>query len=474
MKAGVMGSPISHSLSPFIFEFISKDQNHPIDYRTFEVTNKEGKAFLNSKINDDLFLGLNVTLPLKELFLEDIHYISKEVKSIGALNLLHFKEQKIYGYNTDIVGILKTFEDHKFQIAENNCFILGAGGSAKAVAYVLGTLKAKNVMIFSRSKKGDELVNQFSLLFPHTTWSSTQQIADETLQKYQIDLIVNTIPLGMSGKDSGVEFFETLRVLNFNKKSLAFDLIYTPEHTSFLDVADSLGLKTVGGLGMLIDQAIAGWKIWIGDLKNEKELHQKLKNVLKGILKIEFDHKPIFLTGFMGVGKSTVGLELSMLLKRQFIDVDKLIEAKALLTIPKIFAEKGEVYFRGLEKEIILELANTPDIIVALGGGSLIDDISFKKIYDTGHLVYLTALENTLVQRITNGEQGHSQERPILANLTLSEKKQKIMELFNLRKSRYQKAMIHIQTDHLNVRNVVYEIVSAFGKIKKDKSRGEK
>lgn len=472
MKAAVIGSPISHSLSPFIFDFISEEQNYPIEYLSFEVTPSECKDFIYSKAHDDNFLGLNVTLPLKELSLEAIYYASKEVKSIGALNLLHFKEHKIYGYNTDIVGIMKTLEDKNFLVEGKNCLLLGAGGSAKAVAYVLGTLKALNVLIFNRSEKRDELVLQFSALFPHTIWSSTSKIEYEQTLKEPFDLMINTIPLGMTGKDSGVEFFNSLKVLKFNKEALAFDLIYTPEQTSFLNLADSLGLKTVGGLGMLIDQALATWKVWIGDLKNEKELHHKLKVFLNSILNSRLNHEPIYLTGFMGVGKSTVGFELAKLLKRKFVDVDKLIESRTFLTISEIFSEKGEAYFRSLEKEIILELSGVQDIVVALGGGALIDDISFKTISKSGVLIYLCALEDTLMERITNQEQSKYQERPIMAHLSLSEKKQKIKELLSLRKERYQKAKITIQTDDLNARNVAYEIVSFLCKIKSSEKRG--
>jgi shikimate dehydrogenase len=166
VKAGVIGSPISHSLSPFIFNFVARMEGHPINYNLYDVKASDSKSFFQSLKKEKDFLGLNVTLPLKELFLEHIDFISPEVKALGALNVLHFKESKISGFNTDIIGIQKTLEDKKFLVAGKTCLLLGAGGAAKAVAYVLGTMNAKTVLVFNRSEKNRELVNDFSSLFP--------------------------------------------------------------------------------------------------------------------------------------------------------------------------------------------------------------------------------------------------------------------------------------------------------------------
>jgi shikimate dehydrogenase len=470
MKAGVIGDPISHSLSPHIFNFIAHEEKRSIHYLAYEVNEQTGKFFLDSKMKEDHYLGFNVTLPLKELFLEDIHFLSPEVKALGALNVLHFIGNEIYGFNTDIIGIQKTFEDNHFKVEEKNCFLIGAGGSAKAVAFVLGTLKAKSVLILNRSERNKELALKFTDLFPHTKWMTAKDLTDEHIKNGPFDLIVNSTPLGMFGKDPGKTFFESLSLLTFTKDALAFDLIYNPEQTTFLIKAQSLGLKTTGGLGMLIDQALATWKIWVGDLKDEKELHLKLKNFLNGILFLRQNENLIYLTGFMGVGKSTVGLELSKLLGRSFLDLDTMIETSEKSSISEIFSIKGESYFRDLERVTIEKSSHTNNSVMALGGGALMNEKNFKVITNSGYLIYLSANETTLLERLT---QDH-QERPILANLSLDEKSKKIKELLNQRMTIYQKALLHIQTDYRNARDIAYEIVSAFGKSENQKRRGQK
>lgn len=463
MRAGVIGSPISHSLSPFIFNFIARAENYPIDYQSFEVKADESKKFLQTLKHEKDFLGLNVTLPLKELFLEEIDFISPEVRALGALNVLHFKGSELRGFNTDVIGIQKTLEDKKFLVKGKTCFLLGAGGSAKAVAYVLGSLGASNVLVFNRSERSSELVLKFTSLFTGTKWHAINSLQDEQINKLEIDLIINSTPLGMSGKDSGVELFKSLGILKFSNDALAFDLIYTPEQTDFLNFAGSMRLRTVGGLGMLIEQALATWKIWIGDLKNEKELHLRLKDFLNGILKLRLNPNPIYVTGFMGVGKSSVGGGLSTFLGRAFLDTDRMIEASAQLKIPEIFSLKGETFFRDLEHTTILGIStSSSNSVVALGGGALMNRESLEAIVDSGFLVYLSADKKTLIERITN----QNQDRPMLSNLSISQKDQKISELLRLRLADYQKAGIHIPTDHLNIQDVIYEIVSAIGKMK--------
>ncbi|MDO9184315.1 MAG: shikimate dehydrogenase [Bacteriovorax sp.] len=459
MKAGVIGSPIAHSLSPLIFKFVAHRLGQNIDYQAYEVKLEESKKFFQELKIDNSFVGLNITLPFKESFLNDLNKISPEVKALGALNVLHIKGDEIHGFNTDVIGIQKTFESRKFLIDSKKCFLFGAGGSAKAVAYVLGKEGAFQVTIFNRSIRGQEIVNQFSLLFPKTKWNWISSFNELPPEKISYDLVINATPLGMTGKDSGVEFFHSLEKIPFSQNALAFDLIYTPEETDFLKSAKALGLSGIGGIGMLIDQALASWKIWFGELINEHALHQELEAILKGVLKLRQNQKSIYLTGFMGVGKSKVGLELAHLLGRTFLDTDQLIEAKAKSSIKDIFSNFGESYFRDIENSILLETLTFKNSIIALGGGALIKVENQHVINQSGLLIYLSASENILFERIEK----QNLDRPILLNLAVDEKKQKIKELLMLRLSVYQKAKIHVQTDLLNAQDVVFKILAAIG-----------
>ncbi len=118
----------------------------------------------------------------------------------------------------------------------------------------------------------------------------------------------------------------------------------------------------------------------------------------------------IILTGFMGVGKSTVGQLVAARLDREFIDMDGLIEQREDRPIPQIFAERGEPYFRQLEADLCRELAARERLVIATGGGTLVPEENLRVMAETGLVICLDCEPATLWQRI-----GHSENRPMLA-----------------------------------------------------------
>ena len=459
MKAAVIGSPVSHSLSPAIFEFISLDQGTEFEYSAIEVKPEDHKSFLKSIQSEEEFIGLNVTLPLKELFSNSVDSVTSSAKIIGATNVVHFKDQLAYGHNTDVIGIEKTFTRASFDVEDSICLLWGAGGSAKAVAYVLGKLKAKKVFVFNRGSRGQELAEHFSAYYPDTIFKFISSL--EEMKNESIFLMINTTPLGMQGQESGESYFKQCEKLTFARNAMAFDLIYIPEQTDFLKVAHKLNLTSVGGLGMLIDQALATWEIWVGPITDEAKLHDRLKLFLNGILALRSHASPIYLSGFMGVGKSTVGKKLAELTKREFIDTDKVIEDNAKISIGQIFSTKGESEFRKFEKFAIEQVSNTTNSIISLGGGSLNQQTNLEHILSSGTLVYLEADVETLGQRIN--DQGVT--RPILEGLTGDEQLKKISNLLEERNAHYGHAHICVNTVGVSSTQVSFDILSKIGEL---------
>lgn len=458
MKAAVIGSPVSHSLSPAIFEFISVDQGRVIDYQATEVKSEACAEFLKNLKDSTENVGLNVTIPLKEIVKDIVDEVSDAARVIGAVNVIHHKQQKLCGHNTDVVGISKTFSRLNFQIKDTVCLLWGAGGSAKAVAYALGTQGARKVYIYNRGSRGADLARQFSAEFKNTVFEVVSELSEV---HSVLDLTVNTTPLGMQGQESGADYFSGMKTLKFSAKALAFDLIYIPAVTDFIRVAQSLKLKTVGGLGMLIDQALATWEIWIGPLKNADSLYQRLSVFLRGILNLRLDSTPVYLSGFMGVGKTTVGQKLSLMVKKEFLDTDKVIEGAAKKTIPEIFSSLGEEEFRRLEKEAVKEVSLRKQVVVSLGGGALTKAENLEVLKQSGTLIYLAADPAVLEKRITE----QKLNRPLLQGLNQDEKLLKIKELLSLRTEAYKKSQYTIHTDSLNTSQVCFEIISKWGEL---------
>ena len=142
-----------------------------------------------------------------------------------------------------------------------------------------------------------------------------------------------------------------------------------------------------------------------------------------------------YLIGFMGAGKSAVGRLISKKMSRPFFDTDELIEQKAGQTITKIFHESGEAVFRELEAGIVKEVARKKEAVVALGGGAVMNNNSWKTLGNTGTIFYLKWPDGILIERIL-----YSQHRPLVTENDLSERKHALQEKLDSRQERYHEA----------------------------------
>jgi len=238
-KFGLIGKSLSHSFSKSFFDSYFVSNEIDASYENFEFQDEiELSNFLNQNNVD----GCNVTIPYKEKILPFLDEISEEAATIGAVNTIHLEEGRWVGYNTDIFGFkqsIKPFLTNRHEKA----LILGTGGAAKAVAYVLKEIGIE-VLTVSRKPKGR---NQF---------------AYSDINEYMIKackLIVNATPVGMYPNiDESIEFpFSFL-----TQEHLVVDLIYNPEETRFLKNAKANHATILNGASMLKEQALKSWAIW--------------------------------------------------------------------------------------------------------------------------------------------------------------------------------------------------------------------
>lgn len=167
----------------------------------------------------------------------------------------------------------------------------------------------------------------------------------------------------------------------------------------------------------------------------------------------------VYLTGFMASGKSTVGPKVAARLGQPFLDLDRLITAHDGRTIPTIFAEDGEERFRELETEMLHRTAETDDLVVALGGGALVDDENRAFAKEHGLVVYLEVPVDTILERVTDDDT----QRPLLQDKTGNplphdEQRARIEQMMNKRRSSYETAHCTIDAAH-PVETVVTEVV---------------
>ncbi|HWP81677.1 MAG TPA: shikimate kinase [Bacteroidota bacterium] len=167
----------------------------------------------------------------------------------------------------------------------------------------------------------------------------------------------------------------------------------------------------------------------------------------------------IFLTGFMGSGKSTIGPILANTLGFQFVDLDKLIEERAGQRIVEIFETKGEKHFRELERQLLAEVASASDFVISLGGGTIANEENVRLIKEHGALVYLKLSPEEVLRRVS-----HRNDRPMLKDeqgrvLPPDELKRRVLSLLQHREQYYNQADIIVSADLLSVGKTVDEIV---------------
>ena len=150
---------------------------------------------------------------------------------------------------------------------------------------------------------------------------------------------------------------------------------------------------------------------------------------------------PIFLTGFMGTGKSEIGRLLARRLGRIFLDTDEMVEERAGRTIPEIFAEEGEETFRRIEHECVAQAASRGDVVVSLGGGAIARPDNLEIVRGKGILVCVEADVDTILERVSRRE-----DRPLLAGLSRKEKRAKIERMLAERHPFYDLADIKIHS----------------------------
>lgn len=160
----------------------------------------------------------------------------------------------------------------------------------------------------------------------------------------------------------------------------------------------------------------------------------------------------IVLCGFMGTGKSAVGRALSKMIRYQFFDSDRELEAKEGRSIPQIFEQEGEAYFRALEKETIFKLAQSENTILSIGGGALLNPEVFQLLASKGKMILLEATADEIAKRL-----GHENERPLLKG---GNRKKKILELMKQREPIYAQIQLKLDTTGLAVDEVVQRVYS--------------
>lgn len=274
IKAGVIGYPIKHSLSPIIHNFWLNQYGIDGSYERIEVKPEDLDDFLENGIKE--YAGVNVTIPHKVEVFKKVKVgekFQRITNIIGAANTIVNNNGIIECFNTDSSGFIKNYhisfdpnEDnnyHSKKYQRENSLVIGAGGAANAICYSLlsstGDFGVKNLYITNRTKeKAEKLSNLCKKNFPDANIKVIDW-EDKDNHLSDIDLLVNTSSLGMTGQPE-----LEINISSLKKSAVVTDIVYNPLETKLLRDAKNQGNRTVDGLGMLLYQAAPGFASWFG------------------------------------------------------------------------------------------------------------------------------------------------------------------------------------------------------------------
>lgn len=374
MEYGCIGEKLSHSFSKIIHNKLCD-----YDYELKEISRDELDDFMKKAD----FKAINVTIPYKQDVIPFMDEISETARKIGAVNTIVKKDGKLYGYNTDFSGMTALIIKNNISVLGKKVLILGSGGTSKTALAVAESMGASEILRLSRNG-GEGLI----------TYS-------EAIEKHSdAEIIINTTPCGMYPEigDSAVCLDD------FPNLSGIVDAVYNPLDSELVVSAKERGIPATGGLYMLVSQAVFAVEKFLGKDIPESEIDRVYEEIY-------LSKKNLVLIGMPGCGKSTVGRLLAKELGKEFIDTDEEIVNRMGMEISKIFEIKGEKEFRLLESQVIAEISACQGLVVATGGGAILNKRNIDLLKENGTVVFM---DRPLEQLVTTHDRPLSSNRELL------------------------------------------------------------
>lgn len=282
---GIIANPVEHSMSPLMQNFYAQETGVDFAYVPFKVLEEDvewavaGAYALN-------ITGLNVTVPHKQRVMRYLKEMDEDAEVIGAVNTLVRVDGGYKGYNTDAAGLWRAMQEEEIEVKDQDCILIGAGGAAKAAAYVLAREGARVVYVLNRNlARAETLAQEMNIQF------GRQILVPMILDGYRKlpymkngYLAVQATSVGMhassgsAGNVSGPAPIEDPYF--YSMIHTGVDIIYTPLQTAFMSLVEAAGGRTMNGLTMLLYQGIEAFEKWNPEVRVSKETVERAKELV--------------------------------------------------------------------------------------------------------------------------------------------------------------------------------------------------
>lgn len=256
IRAGVIGYPVSHSLSPHIHGYWFARYDMAGLYTAIDMAPDELGRGVND-LREQGYAGFNVTVPHKQAVMALCHKLDDTARKIGAVNTVVIRGKELEGRNTDAYGFIENLRQQKpdFSLRTRPAFVLGAGGAARAAVYGLLQAGCPVVFVANRSRENAERLAHDFPSVRVVDWQEREAVCADA------GLLVNTTVLGMKGQEA-----LSMDLSALPQQSVVYDIVYKPLMTDLLRTAQQAGYETVTGIGMLLHQARPAFAAWTGVL----------------------------------------------------------------------------------------------------------------------------------------------------------------------------------------------------------------
>lgn len=254
-KVGVIGWPVTHSISPAMHNAAFQALGLDWSYELVPIPPDIVRQSLRILRDEGGFIGVNITVPHKQAVMSYVKP-DERARTIGAVNTIDFRSN--LGTNTDAVGFVDDLKAHGVQLSGANVILLGAGGAARAAVYGLALEGARVTVVNRTPQKAQVMLADLQIS------AGIKNVAVKTLDEAaetDTTLIVNSTSVGMWPK---VDESPWIEGIPFPKGVTVYDMVYRPQVTRFMQQAEANGGQAIGGLGMLVRQGAAAFKIWTG------------------------------------------------------------------------------------------------------------------------------------------------------------------------------------------------------------------
>jgi shikimate dehydrogenase len=260
----LLGKPLRQSFSPRMQNCAYTKLNIDACYFPLEVENDHLESVVNGLrwMNSP---GFAVTKPNKVEVLKYLDELDELAEKMGAVNTVVNTNGKLKGYNTDGIGAVTSLIDNGVVVENSNFFCLGAGGAGRAMCYTLAYKGANKIYISSLSDSGQVLADDLNKSFGKNIAYACRSCDQDSVKKFVLDsdVLLNNAGIGMY-PNVDETWIDKNELKNLPKKPICFDATYNPLQTQFLKDAQECGLKTINGIGMVINQGAEQIKLWMG------------------------------------------------------------------------------------------------------------------------------------------------------------------------------------------------------------------